>query len=167
MGHYKNLEIEQDLTASRKLWRRQTIGRIAWGIIGLLALAGLFGSGPLSETIAQDSDDVIEVEYQRFAHLRSNDILELKLKKAAAIGGKIHIWIDSQFLKDNHVKRISPEPTTSRLDNNRSVFEFDIGDDFNMGKIVLETESSKAGVNPVALGLVGGPEISFWKFVWP
>jgi hypothetical protein len=167
MTKHKGLELDDDLRAQKKLWKFQKVGRTFWGIIVLLGLGGLFGFGPLSKTVAKDSDDIIEVEYQRFAHIDSPDIIEFKLGQGAAIGGRVHLWIDSHFLGENPVQKFSPEPVASRLEDDRTVFEFSADDNLSLSRIVLETETQKPGMRTAAMGLVGGPELEFWKFFWP
>jgi hypothetical protein len=161
------MDIDQDLYAQERLWRAQKVGRFIWAAVLLLGLIGIFGGGPVSQAIAKDADDILEVEYQRFAHIDTSDVFELRLGRGAAIGGKVHLWIDADFLEQNPVQRFTPEPVASRLENNRAVFEFDAADNLEIAKIVLETESSKAGMKTVAMGLLGGSEIRFWKFFWP
>ena len=49
-SHSGDLELDQDLIFERRTW---TVERVAWvimALVGLAALAGLLGPGPLSET---------------------------------------------------------------------------------------------------------------------
>jgi hypothetical protein len=164
-SNYPGLQVEEDLNSQKKLWKRQRIGRTVWALFILLAIVGLFGEGPLSRTSAKE--DELEVQYDRFAHVESKDQFKFDFHRKDIVGGKIHLWFDSDYIKENPIQNVTPDPVSTKLEDKKVVLEFEADQAMTSSSIIVETEASKPGLQRVVLGLVGGPDLKFWKFIWP
>src|SRR6185503_10274526 len=71
-----DLELNQDLDLQRKTW---TVQRIGWGGMALIvvaALAGVFGSGPLTRTEVTDNPQTFRLLYDRFGRYEGELVLQ-------------------------------------------------------------------------------------------
>ena len=61
-----DLELVENLSAHRRLWKIQKVGRALGVAILVLGLAGLFGSGPVSKGMVGDGAN--SIEYDRIGY---------------------------------------------------------------------------------------------------
>jgi hypothetical protein len=113
-------DLEKQLRFHRREWRVQRIGWVVVAIFLALALAGLFGGGPLSHTRASGTEGV--VEYERF--VRNGAPTELVVTPSGSSHGVSRIEITSEYLEAVRVVRITPEPAAVRISGARLVYEF-------------------------------------------
>jgi hypothetical protein len=66
-----DLEIGQDLAHQRLEWKIERVGWILMALLGLPALVGLLGPGPLSSTSAGEKGSPLSVENNRFERYQS------------------------------------------------------------------------------------------------
>jgi hypothetical protein len=59
--------VQEDMPMQQRVWRFERVGWYVLVAIVLLALAGLFGNGPLSDAEVVSQDGRVRVEYQRSA----------------------------------------------------------------------------------------------------
>src|SRR5688572_1556672 len=107
-------EILQDLPFHRRQW---IVQRIGWGlavVVLALALAGVFGDGPLSHVRA--GNEALHVEYERF--LRRDDSTEIHFEVRASGTDEVRIGVSSEYLHTFRIESILPYPerveTTAR-----------------------------------------------------
>jgi hypothetical protein len=107
----KELELEQDDSFQKKMWKFQQIGIIALLFLLLVSLAGFFGSGPLS--FKEDKNQFIEIKYPylaRFSHPETIKISLLVYKQDT-----IKIVINRNYLEKITIERIIPQPVEESL----------------------------------------------------
>lgn len=107
----RNYPIREDMRLQRRLW---TLERLGWGLLGVLMLSaslGLFGSGPVSQTVAQALDGNLEIEYQRFE--RNGASSHFKVSAKDGPDGKVWVVIGGDFLRKFTIESIRPEPLAS------------------------------------------------------
>ncbi|HEU4684777.1 MAG TPA: hypothetical protein VFS39_09785, partial [Nitrospira sp.] len=103
-----DLDIHQDLAFQRRSWRLQRVG---WGVLAVIALAGLlglFGQGPFSRTTAADPSLPFSVEYDRFARFRSPMILRILLNEEHPPRAMLDVWVSRAYLDHVQITGITP-----------------------------------------------------------
>lgn len=109
MERVGDLEINQDVVFQEREWNAERVG---WGLLTLLiliAVAGLFGNGPLSWTSAT-SDDGLEIIYERFGRRGGSQELTVRAPATAASGGVWEIEVTRGYLASLEITAVSPEP---------------------------------------------------------
>jgi hypothetical protein len=130
-----DLEIDQDLDFQRREWQ---IERILWAVVAVLlvlAVLGVFGTGPISTTTAESDDGTVVVDYHRFIRHDGRASLTLHVSGEQATDGKIEVWINHRYLDGVQVEDISPEPQEMRGAGDRVIYVFAIdapGDDLTV-----------------------------------
>jgi len=107
-------------------WRMQRTRKAAAVGTSLIlagALAGLFGSGPMSSTQAAASDSSFRIEYPRFARFEAPMSLVFHIDEAKA--QPIDIRIQKEYLRNFAVQQISPPPVESRIEGDYLAFMFE------------------------------------------
>ena len=87
--------------------------RTGWTVLALIAvaaLAGLFGTGPLSEVTHSTPAGLVQLEHQRFARHIANTSLQLLVRPDPAQPGTAWLWISSECLSSVQVQQVQPEP---------------------------------------------------------
>lgn len=114
-----SLEIEEDIDLHETGW---IVQRIGWGlmlVVLVCATLGLFGDGLLSETkLAAGGTSVL---YQKF--LRSEADTEVEIV-SHDVSGKIRIAFSPNFLDVYKFDRMTPEPTSQKIENGYTILEF-------------------------------------------
>lgn len=90
----------------------------------LLALSGLFGSGPISSSVAGQRHSPIWVEYDRFVRRDAPMELKVHLTPADASGGQLELKIDNAYLNQVELHGIVPPPGQIRVSGNQTVCDF-------------------------------------------
>jgi hypothetical protein len=106
-------------------WSVQRLRRVAAALTVLIlvaALAGIFGSGPLSTVEATSPDTLFQIQYARFARLDSP--IELVIQAQPA-NNEIAIEIENQYLTHFKIEGISPEPVRTRAGQTQTEYVFE------------------------------------------
>ena len=104
----------------RNEWRIQRVGWVMVALFLAMAVAGLFGNGPLSRAHADGAAG--RIEYERF--LRYGLSTDLVITPAGAAHGVNRIEIDTEYLEAFRVEHITPEPAAARMTGTRLLYEF-------------------------------------------
>uniref|UniRef100_A0A1I7YW47 CinA domain-containing protein n=1 Tax=Steinernema glaseri TaxID=37863 RepID=A0A1I7YW47_9BILA len=70
----------EDMSMQQRVWRFERVGWYLLVIVVLLALAGLFGNGPLSDAEVVSQDGRVKVEYQRLSRSGTTDNLYITVQ---------------------------------------------------------------------------------------
>jgi hypothetical protein len=162
-----DLEIEQDVAFLRRSWRVQRAGWLGMGAVLVLALAGLFGSGPLSR---QDVTlpGLLRVEYQRFARYDAPQTLAVRLEPAATSTADVRVWLDRRYLDESRVETITPPPSRVEAAGDRLVYVFALTRPGEPATVVFELQARRFGPMAGRVGLDGVQAFApFRQFVYP
>ena len=157
-----DLEIDQHLGVQAFSWRIQAIGQVLMGLFLAAALAGLFGSGPLSRARAGDPAG-LEVEYRRFE--RRTQEIPLRVTMGPQPGGTATLWLDASYVAAAPFVRVIPEPERVALEEGRVLLTMRLVGDRPQVHLTIKPEAF--GALRGRLGIQGGAEVSFSQFVYP
>ena len=102
--------VEENMPLQLRIWRMERMGWYALLLLVLLALAGLFSKGPLSDATATGALGHLQVDYQRFARGGATSQLVVTLREAAP---QSQIFISSELLEGYSLESIHPAPMAS------------------------------------------------------
>ena len=114
-------DFESELIFHEREWRVQRIGWVVLTIFLALALAGLFGGGPLSR--AHVEGPAGRVEYERFVRYGASTTLTV-MPATDALHGVSRIEVSAAYLQAFRVEGITPEPSAVRMVGGQLVYEF-------------------------------------------
>jgi hypothetical protein len=161
------LELDRNEAFQRKEWTVQRVGWVVWGIVIVAALAGLLGSGPLSDQVASSADGAVRVHYDRFVHHHHPTILEVHLRPKSGDGKELAIKLSQPFLDRVRIHHIQPDAERRELLADGAVFYFDRDDRAETAKIVLHVEYEKMGATRGRVELLGHDGVDLRSFVYP
>ncbi|HVF60322.1 MAG TPA: hypothetical protein VNJ70_10975 [Thermoanaerobaculia bacterium] len=159
-------DLLQDPDFQRRTWAAQRVGRMAMALVVLAALAGLVGTGPLSETSAGDGER-LTVEYDRFVRRLGENRLTLKVAPGAAAGPEVRLWIDAPYAQRMEVEAVTPEPERMETTADRLTLVFALARPGEGLEAVLDLRSRSFGPVRGAVCLAGGPAVPIAQFVYP
>jgi hypothetical protein len=162
-----DLDIDQDLAFAQRSWRIQRAAWLGMGVVLLLALAGVFGSGPLSRSDAS-LPGFLRLQYQRFARHQAPQVLIARLEPAATRAGEVRLWVDRQYLDDSKVDTITPPPSRVEAAADRLVYVFSTRRPGEPVTIVFTLQSERIGLSSGRVGLDDAEGfVPFRQFVYP
>jgi hypothetical protein len=159
----QKLEIEEDLLFQKREWLIQRIGWTLMLLVMCSALLGVFGSGPVSKTVINQSDK-LSLEYERFARYESPTSLKIKVNSPGE-NNEAHIWISRNYLDDVKIERIVPEPQNVRAEGEWLVYVFKRG---APGDLVVKLDFTTQVFGRVS-GVVAsqGVQLTINQFIYP
>jgi hypothetical protein len=163
---HADLEIPEDLPFQRREWLAE---RAAWAVMALLiaaALLGLFGTGPLSRTMAGDEAGPLWLEYERFARLLAPASLRLHLGPGAGRDGTVRVWIDRRYVDSLELQQVTPQPDSMELSGERLILAFRQAER-GATVITFNTRPTRFGSLSGQVGLIDGPSLQLRQFVYP
>jgi len=160
------LDLERNDGFQKAEWRVQRFGWIVWGLIVLAALAGLLGSGWLSDRNATAPDGSLAVKYDRFVHYHHPVQIELSLH-AAPKDGEWQVTMDRSLLDRLQILRIEPEPEHRVIADNAVTYSFLAGDNVALGKVVFHVEYERYGGAQGSVFVAERSPVSVNQFVYP
>lgn len=98
--------IPERIEGQRRAWRLERASLFVLLAILLLALAGLFSSGPLSSARLAGPAGKLSVEYERFERLGAGSRLHITLRGGAGEAARLHIAGD--LLASHDVQSLQP-----------------------------------------------------------
>lgn len=161
------LELDQKLDFQEKAWR---VERIGWGVltlVALLALLGLFGTGPLSSAVAGSDDEGLVVDYERFIRHDGEVSLDIEVAPQHVTGGQIELWISTDYIDDFLVESVSPQPDEVRAEGDRQVYVFLAEEPDAPARISFSFSPDRMGRYSGEIGIVDGPAVSFGQLSYP
>jgi hypothetical protein len=167
LRHVSNLEIEQDLSFTRLEW---VIQRVGWGVMGLvviLALLGVFSSGPLSHTTVTSMDARVSLQYDQFVRFLAPTILQVHLDSEANRDQQTRLWLDRRYLQGVEVQQITPQPERVEAAAERFTYVFNLTADEQPTTVTFHVQLNTMGPLSGRIGLDNDPPLSFSQFVYP
>lgn len=160
-----DLDLDRDLPFQRHQWTAQRAGWLIMTAIIVAALLGLFGSGPLSSATAEAGP--LQLQYSRFERRYAPSELEVSIPRPAIRQDQVEVWITTGFLDRVEISSIVPEPEEVSETDERVVYRFSIDDLTDTPMIHVALEYDDPGVTTGRLGIIDGPQLTFWQFVYP
>lgn len=158
---YGDLEIAyHDLRFQRRSWVAERAGHVVLAIIVVLALAGLFAGGPLSDAVARDPRSGMAVSYERFLRLGRVDAVVIDLG-ARAGREPVKVSLTASYLEHLEPQSIIPEPESQTATGDTVTYSFEPG----TRRLSLHLEPSAIG--PVHGRVSAGGVVEFEQIVWP
>lgn len=159
----RSFPVQEDMPLQVKLWRAERIGWCLFFLVVLVALLGLFGTGPLSKTEAVSSNGELLIQYDRFD--RNGASNEMIVKAKADEQGKVWLIIGGALLQRFTIEGIQPEPANAE----------GFGDGM---KLELKPDSEgwatayfalrATGIGPVKTNIrSGGQSVEVGQFIYP
>ena len=159
------MPIEEKLDAQLKFhrveWRIQRIGWLLVGIFLALALAGLFGNGPLSHAHADGPAG--RVEYERF--VRNGAPTQIVVTSTGNSQGISRIEITAEYLEAVRVQRITPEPIAVRMQGKALVYEFAATDPG--ASVSFHIDPQRLWRHSAQVRIDSGAPLEIWQLTYP
>jgi hypothetical protein len=162
-----DLEIDQDLTFVRRSWAVQRVGWVGIGIVLAVALAGGFGSGPLSRQRAV-VPGLLEVDYPRFVRYEAPQTLTVRLAGPALGGPEARVWIDRRYLDDARIESVTPPPLRVETGTDRLVYVFSLLGGAEPVTISIVLQPQHIGATAGRIGVAGDERfVPIRQFAYP
>jgi hypothetical protein len=159
------LEQEDPSTVQRE-WQVQRVGWAVLVAIVVAALAGVFGTGPLSWTRATADDASLVVDYSRFAREGGSISLVVHFPPGAIDGDEVRVRTDNALLQGIEVEQITPEPSSQSSVDGGVVFTFDVEPGAGLEATIAGTADT-SGFRNGAIGLDGRDPLELWQVFYP
>lgn len=157
-----DLHVSEDLRYERAAGAVERAARVGLGFIILMALAGFFGSGPISTGTAFGGP--ARVHYERFARLDTPIALRVSLE--AATRDTVAVWMPLAYAEAMRTIAVMPEPAAVQVAGGYVRYAF--------LSLPGEPFSARFDVRPRVVGRVAGvlraetaEEAHFRQFVYP
>lgn len=167
-GHrrFEGLEIEEDLTVQRRIWRFERVGWTGLALFVGVGLLGLFGGGPLSRGEVDASSGALTLRYERFIHNDTQTTLELRAT-AVQSHGPGWISVSADYANKVRIERVMPEPERTVVTDKAVRFGFDPEQAGERGAVTIVLTPLRAGVLRAEIGVASGLRVSFTQLVYP
>jgi hypothetical protein len=153
-------KLDRQLKFHRIEWRIQRIGWIVVAMLLVLALAGLFGNGPLSHAHADGPTG--RIDYERF--VRNGSPAQLVVTPSGSRGVS-RIEITAAYLEAVRIERITPEPTAVRMQGERLLYEFDAV--APGAAISFHIDPQQLWRHTAEVTIDGGAPLRIWQLTYP
>lgn len=161
-----DLEINQDISVQRRMWKIQRIGWAAMAVIVILGLVGLFGHGPVSRASVGDRQGPLWIEYERFGRHQGSSELRLHIR-VADTSKPVSIWIGPDYAAHVDIQQITPSPLRTTLADHGFTFEIATADQHEPGVVTLLLQFRDIGWVTGEIRLPGSNPLSIRQFVYP
>ncbi|WP_206755458.1 MULTISPECIES: hypothetical protein [Trichocoleus] len=162
-----DLEIVQDLEFQRRAWAIQRLSWIGWGLIAVGALAGLFGSGPLSRGNVSSPSDSLQLEYDRFGRFHAPAKLKIILGAGSEQNGKVKVWLSRSYLESTEVQQVTPQPEWVEASPDRLTYVFRTTALDRPTAVTFYLQPDQVGLQTGQVGVVTGPTLRFNQLIYP
>lgn len=158
------LEINQDLSVQVLTWNIQRAGWAVMGFITMLALAGLFGHGPISKVMEGELSEGLHVEYERFG--RQQSPTEVRALVRPTHDGPPSLWIEQSYLAQVEIQQIVPQPEHATLTDGGVRFEWRT-DSREPAMVTFYLQPHTVGPLSGALHASGQADARIQQFIYP
>lgn len=165
MAETGDIDFDEDMGFQRREWGFQRMGWAFLAAFVLAALAGLFGSGPLSR--AKVETGVLRVDYERFAHKDAESRLEVTYRRKAGDTSLV-LEFDKECLAEMEVEAARPEPKSTMAREGEGLsYVFDLAPEAEWTKLQFHMKPEKAGRRKCKVKAEGLAILEFEQFVYP
>ncbi|WP_028239380.1 hypothetical protein [Stutzerimonas azotifigens] len=158
----RSYPIREDMTLQQRLWKTERVGWYLILLILVLALAGLFSTGPLSRVNAQTPSGQLAVDYQRFERLGASSDMRLTIRGSP--GETLWLTLDGALLERFALESIQPEPALAEGAGSGMRLQLTLGGDSATLNLTLRPN----GVGPArSRAQLRGETLDISQFVYP
>jgi hypothetical protein len=154
------LQIEEDLAFQQRDWRVQRVGWIGLALLITAALLGLFGTGPLSDSIIRG--DGLELRYERFG--RFDRLTRLRFELIGETQETTRLSIGRPYLDAVQIEQITPVPARVEARPDRLVYEFPR---HGPTAIIFYVKPDNIGIITGQAQVNKAAPLSFKQFIYP
>jgi hypothetical protein len=156
-----------DLEFQQRQWAFERVAGIALALMVVLAMLGVFGSGPLDAHTVQTSK--LKLEYSRFLRREAPNEIRLTIRPDTPdrfTPDGFAISVDRAYLEHNSPESIDPEPASKVLKADQVSFQFDSE---GPGPFVITLRLRPTRTGPLAgtVRLESEDAIALSQFVYP
>lgn len=120
------IAVGEDLDFQRKWWRFERRVWIAFTALIILALAGVFGRGPLAKASIHAGDGSMSLSYDRIQRTGTPSVLRVELDKPPVQNGEIHILASESIARELGAQRIIPQPQSTMIGEGGYTYTFPV-----------------------------------------
>jgi hypothetical protein len=159
------LQSKEDMQFQRREWFVQRLGWVALVLITLAALAGVFGRGPASQTLAESGP--LKLEYERFWRLMSPTQLKVRLAPEATQAKEVRLLVAQEYLDSVSVEHVTPQPQSVQAGAAHAIYTFAISEPGRETTVIFTIEPQEFGKLSGRVSLPDQTAIDFYQFVYP
>lgn len=141
---YRELDLQEDMTAQKRLWRFQQFGIALMAVWILASLLGLTGPGALSKKQAGDPA-TLQIEYDRMIHYEDMTELKIDLGPELQQNGEAAVSMSREYLKNFRISRITPEPVKVEGAEDFYKYTFHTSNSEQPLQVIFHFEASERG----------------------
>lgn len=157
--------VGEDLEFQRKWWRFEHAVWIFFTVIIVLAIAGVFGRGPLAKAHAEAPDGSVRVGYDRIQRTGTPSDLTVRFSDSAIQNGHISLFVQESLLGKLGAQRIAPQPLSSAVGQGGVNYTFEAT--APPAKIVFALQPSGPTVTRFSINVAGHPPVERTVVVLP
>ncbi|MFV9657599.1 hypothetical protein ACNFCK_22155 [Pseudomonas sp. NY15366] len=155
----RSVPVQEHMALQVRVWKIERFGWYGLLLLLLLALAGLFSKGPLSDVQIGGAQDALQVEYQRFARNGAQSPLKINLQ------GTSRLHVAGELLDGFSIDAIQPVPIHSASDGAGGLV-LDFGGEAE--RISVSLRLTADGVGPYRSTLqAAGQQVELNQFIYP
>lgn len=162
-----DFEIDQDLRFQDREWKIQRLGWVAILLLVVLALLGLFGTGPLSTATASDADGPLSVDYQRFIRHGGRTTLTIRVGNDYLAGNEVEVSLTDTYLDGVEVQQITPQPQEVRAGDGELIYVFAVEDMTQPFEVSFSLRPQHIGRLSGEASITDGPTVAFDQISYP
>jgi hypothetical protein len=153
------MDVDAEVKFQHRVWTAQRVGWIIIGLVVAAALAGLFGTGPLSRASAQGPG--VQIDYERFGRWQQPMKLRCFL---SATKSDTQIALSRAYLESVQVEEIIPRPVQVEAAGHWLVYRFAGPAPMT---ITFNLRPREFGSLTGAVRSADGEAVSFRHFIYP
>lgn len=162
-----DLEIHQNVPFQQMCWKLQRACWVVMTLVIVAAIAGLIGTGPVSDVSAGKPGDAIWVEYQRFARLCAPEELKVHVGKGQARDGRVTVWLNREFVEGLQVEEVTPHPESVEAFGDRLAYVFRTPNPADEVAVTFDVQPKSWGRQRGTVGVAGGTSVALARLVYP
>lgn len=148
-------------------WRLQQLGWAVMALIVVLALLGVFSTGPLSWSGTTAADGTVEVQYQRFVRNGGDNTLSLRVAASAVENGEARVWLSNEYVSNVELTQIVPEPRSQRAEAGGVLLIFEVAGGATELEAKITATGDAIGFQRPQVAVAGRELVEFWQLYYP